>query len=146
MRSRRTHRKRHMLEFFGTTLGCLCCEKRGDSEECRKRIEQEMVVKLLTQRQRNRRAALMTQDLILTKQVRLDSHEPAQDLVAQITYYSVQSVCETMIDLTNDAMAWSCKFPVAELETGKTLDDDTSIIVDASSNEISELPRETHSV
>ena len=38
-----------------------------------------------------------------------------------------------MIDPTNDAMAWSCKFPVAELETGKTLDDDNSIIVDASS-------------
>ena len=64
----------------------------------------------------------------------------------KITYCSGESVCERMIDLTNDAMAWSCKFPVAELETGKTLDDDNSIFVDAFFNEISELPRETHSV
>ena len=53
-----------MLELYGTTPGCPCCEmRRGDPEECRKRIEQEMVVKLLTQRQRIGRAALMTQDL-----------------------------------------------------------------------------------
>ena len=53
-----------MLELYGTTPGCPCCEMRGgDPEECRKRIEQEMVVKLLTQRQRIGRAALMTQDL-----------------------------------------------------------------------------------
>ena len=53
--SRRTYLERHILEKHGTTVGCLGCEmRRALTEQCRKRIEQEMVDAsevFLTQRQ-----------------------------------------------------------------------------------------------
>ena len=80
-----------------------------------------------------------TQGEPATRKARPDRDEAATEFVAHITTVDSLWCVKPSIDLTNDAVAWSGKSPVAELETDRTRELDTSILVDAF-GEISELP------
>ena len=118
----------------------------GHSEECRTQLSSTWLiqVQLLTQAVKRpsstggRRPDTNVESA--TQKVRPDRDEAAADLVAHITIVDSLWCVKPSIDLTNDAVAWSGKSPVAELEKGRTRELDTSILVDAF-GEISGLPR-----
>ena len=75
-----------------------------------------------------------------TKKSRPGRDETAKDLVVRITAMDSVLRVPPSIDLTDDAMVASGKFPVAELENGRTRELDTLIDFSAF-GEISELSR-----
>ena len=53
-----------------------------------------------------------------TKEAQPDHDETGKDFVAKITAVDSLLCVKTSTDLTNDEMAWSGTFPVAELDKG----------------------------
>ena len=112
-------------------------------------MEQEMIdvgeTQHLTQRQCNDRAALTTQDMTTLLNLRPRNPDLSVMRLLKIVLQSslqctVCDVCETQRRSVERCSGLVGKFPVAELEVGRTRELDNVTYIDAF-DEISELPR-----